>query len=233
MTAIACSPIVIIHPSRLFSEALGGVLNIPPFKLEYVATDLACIPFEMLSETALFIVGGRTPDHLGDLVRNIKQRLHSSRVVAIGGTNEPEGVLMALEAGAIAYLHEEMTTHTMIMALELVLQEELVLPHVVVKFLQRHVAGTSEAAVEKVPVFSRGGLPFEPHEKIEFEQNGLSSRQTAILQALIDGAPNKVIAQKLNISEATVKLHVKTVLRKIHAKNRTQAAVWAVKHPRE
>ena len=50
------------------------------------------------------------------------------------------------------------------------------------------------------------------------------------LPFLVDGAPNKVIAQRLQITEATVKVHVKAILRKIRVKNRTQAAIWAAKH---
>jgi len=58
----------------------------------------------------------------------------------------------------------------------------------------------------------------------------LSSRETEVLQKLMAGYPNKVIARDCGITESTVKVHVKAILRKIHAKNRTQAAVWARKH---
>ena len=44
----------------------------------------------------------------------------------------------------------------------------------------------------------------------------------------MQGAPNKVIAYQLRITEATVKVHVKAILRKIRVKNRTQAAIWAM-----
>jgi len=42
------------------------------------------------------------------------------------------------------------------------------------------------------------------------------------------GSSNKVIACNLAIAEATVKVHIKSILRKIRARNRTQAAIWAV-----
>ena len=45
---------------------------------------------------------------------------------------------------------------------------------------------------------------------------------------LVDGSSNKAIARKINIAEATVKVHVKAILRKIRVNNRTQAAVWAM-----
>jgi two-component system nitrate/nitrite response regulator NarL len=58
----------------------------------------------------------------------------------------------------------------------------------------------------------------------------LSDRERQILSCLIHGQSNKVIARELDIAEATVKVHVKGLLRKLRAANRTQAAVWALKH---
>ena len=55
----------------------------------------------------------------------------------------------------------------------------------------------------------------------------LSPRETVILQSLMGGDANKVIARRLDITESTIKVHVKSILRKIGAANRTQAAMWA------
>jgi len=57
--------------------------------------------------------------------------------------------------------------------------------------------------------------------------HGLSGREWLILTKLIDGATNKSIANELGICEATVKVHLRTCFRKVGAKNRTQAAIWA------
>jgi two-component system nitrate/nitrite response regulator NarL len=56
----------------------------------------------------------------------------------------------------------------------------------------------------------------------------ISVREKCILNYLIEGYSNKTIARKINIAEATVKVHVKTILRKIRVQNRTQAAIWAI-----
>lgn len=56
----------------------------------------------------------------------------------------------------------------------------------------------------------------------------LSDREEQILRCLVAGLPNKLIARELGIAETTVKVHVKSVLRKVRAANRTQAAMWAV-----
>jgi two-component system nitrate/nitrite response regulator NarL len=55
----------------------------------------------------------------------------------------------------------------------------------------------------------------------------LSAREAQILGCLKEGAPNKLIARKFDVTEATVKVHVKAILRKIGVANRTQAAMWA------
>ena len=56
----------------------------------------------------------------------------------------------------------------------------------------------------------------------------LSGRETDILRCLTDGISNKHIARQFGIAESTVKIHVKSILRKINVQNRTQAAIWAL-----
>lgn len=59
----------------------------------------------------------------------------------------------------------------------------------------------------------------------------LSDRERQILRYLLDGAANKTIARQMDITEATVKVHLKGLLRKIRVNNRTQAAVWGLNNP--
>jgi two-component system nitrate/nitrite response regulator NarL len=66
-------------------------------------------------------------------------------------------------------------------------------------------------------------LPLGQRRQIE-----LSDRENEILGCLVSGLSNKVIARQLNIAEATVKVHVKGLLRKMQVSNRTQAAILAL-----
>ena len=59
---------------------------------------------------------------------------------------------------------------------------------------------------------------------------GLSEREAQILDGLVKGHANKVIARTCEITEATVKVHMKSILRKIRVDNRTQAAIWAMEN---
>jgi len=59
---------------------------------------------------------------------------------------------------------------------------------------------------------------------------GLSDREMETVQCLLRGESNKLIARRLSITEATIKVHMKSILRKIEARNRTEAAIWAHIH---
>ena len=65
---------------------------------------------------------------------------------------------------------------------------------------------------------------------VERDWPQLSFRENSILRCIVEGASNKVIARQIDITEATVKVLVKAILRKIRVNNRTQAAIWAMKH---
>ena len=229
MSEIPPTSVVILHPSRLLSEALAAFTATVPLKLEYILTDIDDIPIKKISGSPLFIVGGRTPGQLVDNVSHIKKCLYYSRIVAVGRTCDPHVVLMALKAGAVGYLHEDMTAETLTTALKLVLNDTTVLPLAAIEGLL--VGGTApielgsednEVALEQIA----------PSQCAPFVQKlYLSTQEVAILRSLIDGASNKVIAQNLHIAEAKVKVHVAAVLRKIRVKNRTQAAIWVLKKP--
>jgi two-component system, NarL family, nitrate/nitrite response regulator NarL len=65
---------------------------------------------------------------------------------------------------------------------------------------------------------------------VETKTPALSEREIQVLDGLVKGHANKVIARGCGVTEATVKVHMKSILRKIRACNRTQAAIWALEH---
>jgi DNA-binding NarL/FixJ family response regulator len=76
------------------------------------------------------------------------------------------------------------------------------------------------------PQIAQGGSVFEI---LPQRASGLSARELSVLHRLRDGLSNKEIARALGITEATVKVHVKAILRKAQVRNRTQVAMWASK----
>ena len=112
----------------------------------------------------------------------------------------------AMNAGADGYLMKDVSPEALIQSLELVMMGEKVFPTNLASMLLN---------LDSTP---------SPMNSIR----GLSPREQEILQALVTGASNKLIAIRLGITEATVKVHLKTLLRKIDVNNRTQAAIWAM-----
>src|SRR4051812_43819098 len=111
-----------------------------------------------------------------------------------------------MNAGADGYLMKDVSPEALIQSLELVMMGEKVFP-------------TNLAAM----LFDLNNAS-SPMNSIR----GMTPREHEILQALVTGASNKLIANRLGITEATVKVHLKTLLRKIDVNNRTQAAIWAM-----
>jgi two-component system nitrate/nitrite response regulator NarL len=67
-------------------------------------------------------------------------------------------------------------------------------------------------------------------EDVHHDDVPLSNGELTLLELLVQGAANKVIARKLDIAEGTVKIRLLFLMRKLRVNNRTQAAIWAVQH---
>lgn len=77
------------------------------------------------------------------------------------------------------------------------------------------------------PLIASGSAP-DPRPTRRPAKRAARQREARILRCLLHGNSNKVIANHLGITEATVKVHLKSLLRKIDASNRTQAAIWGL-----
>ncbi len=85
----------------------------------------------------------------------------------------------------------------------------------------------SEIYSARTEVSGSGGLV---HPATPQREPRISDRELQILDGLVKGHGNKMIARECAITEATVKVHMKSILRKICVANRTQAAIWAIEH---
>lgn len=94
--------------------------------------------------------------------------------------------------------------------------------------LQLAILGEKIFPSDLVSALIDGAQPSEPEG--DLLQADLSPREKIILEQLADGRSNKAIARRLDIAEGTVKVHVKVLFKKIGARNRTEAAIWALHH---
>ncbi|QCG94518.1 response regulator transcription factor [Azospirillum sp. TSA2s] len=152
------------------------------------------------------------PVGIGDFtsfLKSMKMACPDAHVVVLTGTLDTGIMTQAIEAGADGFLMKDMSMEALAQSLRLVMMGEKVFPSALAALLiSRRLTGTA------------ADLP-APHK-------GVSQREAQILRCLQNGNSNKVIAHHLQITEATVKVHLKSLLRKIDASNRTQAAIWGL-----
>ncbi|MDH4324435.1 MAG: response regulator [Betaproteobacteria bacterium] len=122
----------------------------------------------------------------------------------------------ALRAGARGYLLKDMEPEELVPALEAAAQGDNVVAQELVGSLAGLVRGRDGAA----PPAPRPAAPFAE----------LTPRELEILECIADGSSNKMIGRALDITDGTVKLHVKSILRKLGMRSRVEAAVAAVEH---
>jgi two-component system nitrate/nitrite response regulator NarL len=146
-------------------------------------------------------------------IRSLKERFPESRIVVLAERYCHSHMLISLETGAHGYLINQISCEALVKSLELVSLGEQVYPAQALQSLN-------------------GKLPSEARQKQAITEPpvSLSAREADVLKCLSQGKTNKLIARQWGISEATVKVHVKAILRKIHLKNRTEAALWARDH---
>jgi two-component system, NarL family, nitrate/nitrite response regulator NarL len=227
MPSIAC---VVVHPSRVFREGLKTILSKSPFDPVCTASTVDDVPATIggLSEQVLILMGVRNGDNLGEALSAAKARFPDGHVLVVGDSRRRDLVTTAIVSDATSFVDENVATSTLVKQLELIAQGE---PMISVLLLKRLLGnGSAPPSVEAVPTPEIDkSQPPDTDEKARPNPQ-LSPREAAILNALGQGTPNKIIAYRLNITEATVKVHVKAILRKIRVTNRTQAAIWAMHH---
>jgi two-component system nitrate/nitrite response regulator NarL len=147
-------------------------------------------------------------------LEKLKAQCSFARVVVFADHLEPQAVVRLCTAGLDGLCPTAMPQAALLKALELVMLGETFLPaSVSFELLKR----------ELCPHLWDGRTALAP--KTPEGMGKLSGRETQILRCLTQGDSNKLIARELGVAEATVKVHLKAILRKLKAANRTQAAI--------
>jgi DNA-binding NarL/FixJ family response regulator len=129
-----------------------------------------------------------------DALRLLKPRLASAAVAVVSGSDLDKDVRDALELGAAGYIPKTHGQAEMMRALKEVLEKGIYVPPSV------------RTAVDPLR-----------------EEISLTERQMDVLQGLLQGKPNKVIARNLDVAEGTVKAHLESIYQKLHVNSRLQA----------
>jgi two-component system, NarL family, nitrate/nitrite response regulator NarL len=205
---------LIIDDHTLFRDGLQGLLE--RHNIEVVASLGDGQEGIRLAQTLLpdiVLLDMRMPTITGlEVLKNLQANKFEAPVVMLTTSNDERDLVEALRNGAKGYLLKEMEPDDVVAALREIVKGETVVAPNLTQILARVVKGEPILETEPSPI------------------DDLTPREAEILSLLAEGQSNKVIARNLGISDGTVKLHVKAILRKLNIHSRVEAAVIAVEH---
>ncbi len=205
--------ILLVDDHILFRDGLVGLLEAQPdVKVVGQADSMreaVTLSGKILPNLAL--INMTLPDGTGvEATRAILAERPETKIVVLTLSDEDDQLFEAVRAGAVGYLSKQVRAAELVKTLQGVMRGE---------------AGISRTTARRIlDEFAR--LPPPPVN----EATILTTREVEVLRELANGASNLAIARRLEISDNTVKHHVRNILAKLHFHNRREAADYARRH---
>lgn len=146
-----------------------------------------------------------------ETLRALKAQDPDTRCVILTVSDDEGDIVGAMRAGADGYLLKELEPEELCLRIKQSVRGAMV--------LESSVAGRLAQALNTPP------------SPATVRSSDLTEREREIVALLANGLSNKEIARNLGISDATVKVHIKNLLRKLNLKSRLEVAVWALQNP--
>ena len=204
--------VLIIDDHALFRVGLQGLLEQRGIEVaDAVASGIEGIERAKELQPDIVLLDLRMPDMGGlEVLQKLRETKSTMPVVMLTTSNEEADLIKSLRSGAQGYLLKDMEPDELVSALRDIEKGKNVVAQDLTDALARMVQGETNVDDDEGP-FSE-----------------LTPREMEILCLLAEGQSNKLIARNLGISDGTVKLHVKAILRKLGIHSRVEAAVIAV-----
>ena len=205
--------ISIIGRNEIDCQGLKRILETGGYTVDQCVRESPLVSFENWrdDEHHLIIIDSGSEQAALDHCSRIRAHMPSARMLLLDDQCEIETVRQAFATGVDGVVARNIGSEPLLSSLELLALGEKIFPSQLVDALT-----------------SGFGIPAPASPKSRIAITDLSEREIEILRCLAAGQSNKIIGRKLSVSEATVKAHVKTILRKLQLGNRTQAAIWAI-----
>lgn len=205
--------IAIVGKNEIVREGLRRILVERGFQVAEVAADCGALAAAILDdlEPDMIIVDSISTLEGQGACRSLREAFPRSRIVLLGEDMSVQTTSEAMSLGVDGYLAKEISCEPLARSLHLIASGEKVVPSQTVEAM----IGTDWRSVGE-------------HWLENVTDVRLSEREIDVLRCLSRGDANKLISRELDITEATVKVHIKAILRKLGVLNRTQAAIWAV-----
>lgn len=206
--------VCLISLNDISREGLAQIVRSDGFSIVGSYRDFTEIRPDVIPEMAIVLIDSPESGSSPRLIETIKEALPLAIVVILADQFDLKEMVDCFHAGAQGYIIKSMKAEPLLAALRLAAIGERVLPS------------------DLVDVFDRGAEAFPAQAEAESASANanLSPREHDVICCLMAGYSNKMIARELSVCEATVKVHVKAILRKLKVNNRTQAAIWASSH---
>ncbi len=210
--------ISLLAKNEIAREGLRKILSGESFQIETSVSDVAALMtaqggIEGDQDDHVIVIDGGGSSFALDACRKLAAKRVHARLALLLDQYAFEDVVEAFQIGADGVIIKEISCAPLTESIRLIALGEKVFPSQLVTNL-----------TSWIPAASAGDW------KSSAAAVGLSDREIEILESIMAGMANKVIARQFGICEATVKVHVKAILRKLGVENRTQAATWGVKN---
>ncbi len=204
--------IIVIDDHTLFREGLQSLLSRHGIEVVASVSDgHEGIRLAQDLQPDIVLLDMRMPGMSGlEVLKQFQQLEFEAPVVMLTTSGDERDLVEALRNGAKGYLLKDMEPDNVVAALREIIKGETVVAPNLTQILAKVVKGEDPLESELSPL------------------DNLTPREREILSLLAEGQSNKVIARNLGISDGTVKLHVKAILRKLSIHSRVEAAVIAV-----
>jgi len=204
--------IVVIDDHTLFREGLQGLLSRHGIEVVASVSDgQEGIRLAQELRPDIVLLDMRMPGMSGlEVLKQFQQAKFEAPIAMLTTSGDERDLVEALRNGAKGYLLKDMEPGDVVAALREIIKGETVVAPNLTQILAKVVKGE------------------DPLKPVPSPLDNLTPREREILSLLAEGQSNKVIARNLGISDGTVKLHVKAILRKLNIHSRVEAAVIAV-----
>jgi two-component system nitrate/nitrite response regulator NarL len=142
-----------------------------------------------------------------EVLKTLKDAGLDSRIIMLTVSDQAEDLMAALQAGADGYLLKDMEPEDLMQQLAEAARGKITISERLTQLLVASLRDKSRPT--------------------SLADAGLTEQESRILDQLVDGKSNKLIARDMGIAEGTVKVHVKHLLKKLNLRSRVEAAVWA------
>ena len=218
--------VILVGKSILLREGLAKILRAANFRIlasVSCADDLRPGKASLHLPLHLIVHTGDNFDIALEQITFLRNRNPDARIAIVADHYRMNELTSAFRAGANGYFVNVVTCDRFTRSIELVMMGETIFPPSFLSFLldanRPHLVEAAANDQDDEPILVATEDAAAPV---------LSPREELVLRCIIEGDANKCIARKIDIAEATVKVHVKAILRKIRVQNRTQAAIWGI-----